>query len=187
MPKGTPLPPHIVARGVAVFGETTNYAAAARAMSELAGEAIDESVARRAILRAGEPERAELHALVAAQAERDSLDALVRSLARFDRLLTGADEVLRNAVGIPDDHTTKVLGTLSRELRATHAAIVNTGNALDRRATNAAMREKFLAEAEVLRKKGGGDLSLEEQLAKATGEELLALLAAVRAKKTAGG
>jgi hypothetical protein len=187
MPKGTPLAPAVVARGVAVFSETTNYAAAARAMSALAGEEIDESVARRAILRVGEPERAELHALVAAQAERDSLDALVRSLARFDRLLSGADEVLRDAEGIPDDNTTKVLGALSRELRTTHTAIVNTNNALDRRATNAAMREKFLAEAEMMRKKAGGELSLEELLAKVTTEELIATLAAVRAKKAAGG
>lgn len=82
--RGVPLTPEQTATILRVWQGTGNRSEAARQAG------VDEKAARRAITKASEPRRAELHALAMARAERDYRRALSANLARLTVALESA-------------------------------------------------------------------------------------------------
>lgn len=81
MPRGVPLSPEQLAQAAAEYARTGSYAAAGRAID------ADESVARRALLRAGESERVALHTRAVDRGLREGRKGLRECIAKARSLL----------------------------------------------------------------------------------------------------
>ncbi len=83
MPRGTPLTPEELGRAAEVYARTGSYSEAARAIG-----APDPSTVRKAFLRAGNPNRSQLHAReidAGLERGRRALDGIVREVRERTR------------------------------------------------------------------------------------------------------
>ncbi len=91
MPRGTPLTPEQLARAADAYARTGTYAEAGRAIG------VEESVARRALLRAlgsgEESERVALHARAIERGLRDGRRALTEVNGRLRTKILGASKI----------------------------------------------------------------------------------------------
>jgi gamma-glutamyl:cysteine ligase YbdK (ATP-grasp superfamily) len=114
MPRGVPLTPEQIAEATRVYLETGNYAAAAAAIGS------DRSNVRRQLIAAGEPQRAALHALALARAERDARRALTRIRAKLEAAADAAGDAKELAIVAAQVHDNARATT---QMRVAHAKL----------------------------------------------------------------
>lgn len=200
MPKGTPLTPEQIGRAAEVHARTGSYSEAARAIG-----APDPSTVRKALLRLGNPNRSQLHARALQEGSEAGRVALVRTLDGLDaeqRRLTRVTRQRRARVTASDKPEDVKLAALARLSRERIAALVSAAKGLNLavgrlesladQCLNAQQkkltREKTRAEIDALRK--GTVLTTEQLLAYLAAlprEELLGLIATLRAHREAAG
>ena len=155
MPRGTPLTPEELGRAAEVYARTGSYSEAARAIG-----APDPSTVRKAFLRAGNPNRSQLHAR--------EIDA---GLERGRRALDGIVREVRQRTRTSEQRSTLTLDEL---LAAAKTASYGVSRLVDlaelelKRRTASLTRRKLRAEAKAM-----------EKGAMPTIDQVLAILAAL--------
>ncbi len=141
--RGVPLTPEQIEQAAEVYGRTSNYSEAARAIG------VDESAVRRALKRRGEPKRAELHALAIQRGIRDARKYLRLAITQGPQRLEYAE-------------TAREYADVVSALSAAAKTLQCMAEAPERRKAAALARTKLRGEIEALARdpSEAGDISL---------------------------
>jgi hypothetical protein len=143
MPRGIPLTPQQIQQAVEVYTQTGNYSEAGRAIG------VPPNTARVALLRHGEADRCQLHALATARGIRKARRGLDKGLSLLDRLLDA------EAADGPGLEPRDIAALLNARARLTEV-LLNVAEREDRRKQSRLTRAKTQAETRVLEAKAKG-------------------------------